>query len=133
MGAVCSAGFSDENTKYGEKSLGFSGKLKSSVGKLKDNFSFSEEIDSLRTPHKYDSGELRSSFSSELKPSTPARNGAAKITQRNSFIGRAGTAGLEKAVGVLDTLGSSMSNLQTNSGFLTGVLEAIEYLSYLLK
>lgn len=79
MGAVCSAGFSDENTKYGEKSLGFSGKLKSSVGKLKDNFSFSEEIDSLRTPHKYDSGELRSSFSSELKPSTPARNGAAKV------------------------------------------------------
>ncbi|XP_062020164.1 protein PSK SIMULATOR 2 [Rosa rugosa] len=116
MGAVCSAGFSDE----GAKNLGFSGKLKSSVNKMKDNFSFSDDIDALRTPHKYDSGELRSSFSSELKPSTPARNGAAKISQRNSFIGRAGTAGLEKAVGVLDTLGSSVSNLQSNSGFLTG-------------
>ncbi|KAL6207552.1 hypothetical protein ACLB2K_018509 [Fragaria x ananassa] len=116
MGAVCSAGFSDGEAK----NLGFSGKLKKSVNGLKDNFSFSDEIDALRTPHKYDSGELRSSFSSELKPSTPARSGAAKISQRNSFIGRAGIAGLEKAVGVLDTLGSSVSNLQTNSGFLTG-------------
>ncbi|XP_050363673.1 protein PSK SIMULATOR 2 [Argentina anserina] len=116
MGAVCSAGFSDENTK----NLGFSGKLKKGATSMKENFSYSDEIDALRTPHKYDSGELRSSFSSELKPSTPARTGAPKISQRNSFIGRAGIAGLEKAVGVLDTLGSSVSNLQTNSGFLTG-------------
>lgn len=75
MGAVCSAGFSDENTKYGEKSLGFSGKLKSSVGKLKEHLPFSEENDSLRTPRKYDSGQL--------KPSTPARNGAAKVIMSN--------------------------------------------------
>lgn len=77
MGAVCSAGFSDQDTK----NLGFSGKLKKSVNGLKDNFSFSDEIDALRTPHKYDSGELRSSFSSELKSSTPARSGAAKVIQ----------------------------------------------------
>lgn len=37
-----------------------------------------------------------------------------------SFLGKAGIAGLEKAVEVLDTLGSSMTNLNTG-GFTTGV------------
>lgn len=36
-------------------------------------------------------------------------------------MGRAGTAGLGKAVEVLDTLGSSMTNLNLNSGFVSGV------------
>lgn len=35
-----------------------------------------------------------------------------------SFLGKAGIAGLEKAVEVLDTLGSSMSNLN-HSGFMS--------------
>lgn len=35
-------------------------------------------------------------------------------------IGRASIAGLEKAVEVLDTLGSSMSSLNTGSGFISG-------------
>ena len=38
----------------------------------------------------------------------------------SSFLGKAGIAGLEKAVEVLDTLGSSMSNLN-NSGFIGGM------------
>lgn len=37
-----------------------------------------------------------------------------------SFLGKAGIVGLEKAVDVLDTLGSSMTNLNTG-GFTTGV------------
>jgi Domain of unknown function (DUF3475) len=37
-------------------------------------------------------------------------------------IGRASIAGLEKAVEVLDTLGSSMSNLNTGSGFISGAM-----------
>lgn len=37
-------------------------------------------------------------------------------------LGRASIAGLEKAVEVLDTLGSSMSSLNTGSGFITGVV-----------
>ncbi|KAK3007408.1 hypothetical protein RJ639_017079 [Escallonia herrerae] len=37
-----------------------------------------------------------------------------------SRLGRAGTLGLEKAVEVLDTLGSSMSNLNSGGGFVSG-------------
>ena len=39
----------------------------------------------------------------------------------SSLIGRAGTVGLGKAVEVLDTLGSSMTSLNLNSGFVSGV------------
>lgn len=39
----------------------------------------------------------------------------------SSFLGRAGMVGLERAVDVLDSLGSSMSNLNPNSGFLYGI------------
>lgn len=39
----------------------------------------------------------------------------------SSLLGRAGTAGLGKAVEVLDTLGSSMTNLNLSSGFTSGV------------
>lgn len=35
----------------------------------------------------------------------------------SSLLGRAGTMGLGKAVGVLDTLGSSMTNLNLSGGF----------------
>lgn len=38
----------------------------------------------------------------------------------SSLLGRAGTVGLGKAVEVLDTLGSSMTNLNLNSGFASG-------------
>lgn len=40
-----------------------------------------------------------------------------KGTQKSSFLGKAGFVGLE----VLDTLGSSMSNLNSNSGFISGM------------
>lgn len=39
----------------------------------------------------------------------------------SSLLGRAGTVGLGKAVEVLDTLGSSMTNLNVGSGFTAGV------------
>ena len=39
----------------------------------------------------------------------------------SSLLGRAGTAGLGKAVEVLDTLGSSMTNLNLSGGFVSGV------------
>lgn len=32
-----------------------------------------------KTPNRFDSGELRSSISRELKPSTPARNATSKV------------------------------------------------------
>ena len=39
----------------------------------------------------------------------------------SSLLGRAGTVGFGKAVEVLDTLGSSMTNLNLSSGFTSGV------------
>lgn len=49
-----------------------------------------------------------------------AKAGAAKVSEVSSILGRAGTVGLGKAVDVLDTLGSSMTNLNLNSGFGSG-------------
>ncbi|KAG6432686.1 hypothetical protein SASPL_104270 [Salvia splendens] len=44
-----------------------------------------------------------------------------KVSEMSSRLGRAGHAGLEKAVDVLDTLGSSMTNLNLSSGFASGL------------
>ncbi|KAK7279736.1 hypothetical protein RJT34_24793 [Clitoria ternatea] len=43
------------------------------------------------------------------------------VSEVSSLLGRAGTAGFGKAVEVLDTLGSSMTNLNLSSGFTSGV------------
>ncbi|XP_073305941.1 protein PSK SIMULATOR 2-like [Primulina huaijiensis] len=128
MGAVCSGGTVKRNLKSREveheKSSGFSGKLKSigSFGKQKncdDSYAYPDEVEVCeKAPRNlYDSGELHLSISCELKPSTPARTPANK---QPSFLGKAGIVGLEKAVEVLDTLGSSMTNLNSG-GFTTGV------------
>ncbi|KAM7510956.1 hypothetical protein LguiB_009831 [Lonicera macranthoides] len=45
-----------------------------------------------------------------------------KVSEMSSLLGRAGTAGLGKAVEVLDTLGSSMTNLNLSGGFVSGVV-----------
>ncbi|PIA47275.1 hypothetical protein AQUCO_01400151v1 [Aquilegia coerulea] len=44
----------------------------------------------------------------------------AKVSEVSTRLGRAGTVGLEKAVEVLDTLGSSITNLNLSSGFAQG-------------
>ncbi|CAN8314217.1 unnamed protein product [Cochlearia groenlandica] len=50
--------------------------------------------------------------------STKSRQAAvAKVSEVSSRLSRAGTMGLGKAVDVLDTLGSSMTNLNLNAGF----------------
>eukprot|EP00249_Psilotum_nudum_P022270 c28447_g5_i1 orf=168-2123(-) len=49
-----------------------------------------------------------------------ARKGAAKVNGVGSFLGKAGTAGLGRAVEALDTLGSSMTHLNLGSGFASG-------------
>lgn len=46
---------------------------------------------------------------------------ASQVSEVSSLLGRAGTAGLGKAVEVLDTLGSSMTNLSLSGGFVSGV------------
>ncbi|KAL3505404.1 hypothetical protein ACH5RR_035245 [Cinchona calisaya] len=140
MGGVCSSGMSKRRNDKSEHevgnhdhqnkfSSGFSGKLKSgknSGGKQQNKIDDSSyaypDFDAFeKSSNLYDSGELQLSISKELKASTPARTQTlAKGPQVSSFLGKAGIAGLEKAVEVLDTLGSSVSNLN-NSGFIGGM------------
>ncbi|MBA0745735.1 hypothetical protein Gogos_008299 [Gossypium gossypioides] len=127
MGGVCSSGTKERNTKLEHKTTtGFSGKLKSerSFGKQKgnsDSHSHANGSGSDKTRQWDDSGDMGLQFSRELKSSTPARIAFSKGSQRNSYIGKAGIVGLEKAVDVLDTLGSGMSYLNAGSGFVTGL------------
>ncbi|EEF52731.1 conserved hypothetical protein [Ricinus communis] len=132
MGGVCSGGTKPRHAKVGDgenNKSGFSGKLKSvkSFSKLKEknshlyNTNKDDDFGKRTTRSRYNSGELLLNFSRELKPSTPARVGAVKDSQKSSFIGKAGAVSLEKAVEVLDTLGSSMSNLNARSGFVSGM------------
>ncbi|XP_076939204.1 protein PSK SIMULATOR 2-like [Bidens hawaiensis] len=64
-----------------------------------------------RKTTSFDSGFF-SSISRELKPSTPAR---VKAPHVSTFLGKAGSVGLE----VLDTLGSSMTSLNAHTGFVS--------------
>lgn len=43
-----------------------------------------------------------------------------QVSEVSSLLGRAGSAGLGRAVEVLDTLGSSVSNLNLKGGFVSG-------------
>ncbi|KAI3737983.1 hypothetical protein L2E82_28001 [Cichorium intybus] len=65
----------------------------------------------------YDSGELMYGISQELKPSTPARVLSIKAPHVTTFVGKAGSIGLE----ALDTLGSSMMILNAQSGFVSNM------------
>ncbi|KAE8654049.1 putative Chaperone protein dnaJ 11, chloroplast precursor [Hibiscus syriacus] len=124
MGSVCSGGTKEQNTKVGEKTTtGFSGKLKSikSFGKKKSNLHLHSgtngtAVDKARERHD-PGGDFESQFSLESEPPAPPRN----LIARSSFLGRAGTVGLERAVNVLDSLGSGVSSLNSGSSFVTGL------------
>ncbi|PPD74342.1 hypothetical protein GOBAR_DD28734 [Gossypium barbadense] len=91
----------------------------------REPFSF-PEISTVRygmNPADIDDGIPRlSRVLSNKSRSTKSKQAAvAKVTEVGSLLGRAGTAGFGKAVDVLDTLGSSMTNLNLGSGFTSGV------------
>lgn len=54
------------------------------------------------------------------RTTTVAKKGATKVNEVGALLGRAGNVGLGKAVEALDTLGSSMTNLNFGSGFTSG-------------
>ncbi|KAJ1421623.1 hypothetical protein SESBI_13575 [Sesbania bispinosa] len=115
MGAVCSAGMVGRNAELGGKTLGFSGKLskENSFMNGKETFSGSRSNNGHGKKHKkQDAG-----FSNEFSLSTPTPTGGKQVTQRGSFLAKAG----ERAVEVLDTLGSGMTKLNTSSGFVSGM------------
>lgn len=83
------------------------------------------EPSSFTEPSAYDINDGISQLSRTLSHksrSTKSKQAAvAKASEVSSLLGRVGTAGLGKAVEVLDTLGSGMTNLQIGSGFVSGV------------
>ncbi|KAH1109426.1 hypothetical protein AAZX31_04G023000 [Glycine max] len=113
MGAVCSAGMVEKNGELGGKSLGLSGKLKKENSFVNRREAFSDSRSNSghsRKQKKHDTG-----FSHELGLSSPSPGGK-QVSQRGSILGKAG----ERAVEVLDTIGSGMPKLNTNSGFVSG-------------
>ncbi|KAJ0024839.1 hypothetical protein Pint_09370 [Pistacia integerrima] len=122
MGGVCSGGTTKKNTKSIEKASKFSGKQKLAKGsEQKENHNSNANADDVAKRRQgYSFCELPIPFSRELLPSTPSKM-ATKVNQKNSFLGRAGIMGLERTIDVLDTLGSSMSNLNASSGFVSGM------------
>lgn len=54
-----------------------------------------------------------------------------QVSEVGSILGRASTVGLEKAVEVLDTLGSSMASLNSRSGFVSSNVEKGNIISML--
>ncbi|XP_021300110.1 uncharacterized protein LOC110428572 [Herrania umbratica] len=64
---------------------------------------------------------LTRALSNKCRSAKSKQAAVAKVSEVSSRLGRAGTAGLGKAVEVLDTLGSSMTNLNLGSGFTSGV------------
>ncbi|XP_008799192.1 protein PSK SIMULATOR 1 [Phoenix dactylifera] len=59
------------------------------------------------------------SRSTNSKSTGSAKTGTTKVSEVSSYLGRAGTVGLGKAVEVLDTLGSSMTSLHLSSAFVS--------------
>ncbi|GMI78556.1 PSK SIMULATOR 2 [Hibiscus trionum] len=123
MGGVCSGGAKERTVKHQQKTRGLPGNLKSknSFAKQKRNLNPLSYANGDNARQIHDSSDFGLQFSRELKPSKPANTTASKVSHRSSFLGRAGIIGLERAVDVLDTLGSSMSNLNAGSGFVTGL------------
>lgn len=123
MGGACSGGTRKRNQKVGENTSRFSGKLKSVNGSHqgKNHHSNANLDDHVKKKEKMNSKDTSTlPFSCELGP-RPDKKGSNKVTQKRSFLGRGGVAGLAMTVDVLDALGSSMSNLNSGSGFISGI------------
>ncbi|XP_047327646.1 protein PSK SIMULATOR 2-like isoform X2 [Impatiens glandulifera] len=125
MGAVCSGGITKANHGFQVHAAAISEKLKSvkSFNKYKeeeeDTYSSYQSVEIYENnQERFDPLDLHI-ISRELKPSVPIAAGSTKVPQTGSFLGRAGIAGLEKAVDVLDLLGSSVSNLNRSSDFIS--------------
>ncbi|KAL9382507.1 hypothetical protein Peur_025542 [Populus x canadensis] len=93
---------------------------------LREPFSF-PEVDVVQygmNPDDIDDGipRLSRALSNKSRSTKSTPVAVAKVSEVSSLLGRAGTVGLGKAYDVLDTLGSSMTNLNLSSGgFTSGV------------
>ncbi|CAL1377407.1 unnamed protein product [Linum trigynum] len=111
-GGDSGAGELDHGSKSKQNELG--GKPQRSEELQKQSFPYSSPANN-STDEFYDGIPL---YSSSRSKSTRSRQGAvSKVSEVSSRLGRVGSVGLGKAVEVLDTLGSSMTNLNPKGGF----------------
>ncbi|KAL0314214.1 UNVERIFIED_CONTAM: protein PSK SIMULATOR 1 [Sesamum angustifolium] len=92
---------------------------------LREPFSF-PELSSVAQGTNFDDindgiPRLSRALSDKSRSTRSKQVAIAKVSEMSSLLGRAGTVGLGKAVDVLDTLGSSMTNLNLSSGFASGI------------
>ncbi|KAI5402823.1 protein PSK SIMULATOR 2 isoform X2 [Lathyrus oleraceus] len=113
MGAVCSAGMAGENAELGGKSLGFSGKIL----RKENSFTNRKDSDSKSNDQGKKQRNKENGFSNEFGLSTSASMGEKQISRKGSLLSKASY----RAVEVLDTLGSGMPKLNSNSGFVSGM------------
>ncbi|KAK2660732.1 hypothetical protein Ddye_007265 [Dipteronia dyeriana] len=112
MGGVCSGGTKSKIAKVGEKTSGKQKSVKKGTGNKVDDAGKSRQKSDRRDVYGF-------SFSEKQKPSASAKSGHSGAI-KGGFLGRAGLTGLERTIDALDTLGSSMSNLNPTSGFVSG-------------
>ncbi|XP_043710060.1 protein PSK SIMULATOR 2-like [Telopea speciosissima] len=121
MGGICSAELSNSDEEDDSDYTEDRKRVKNSGKKTKDDLLFSDVDDNEMVQPKSDPAVLPLSFSGEPKPSPPARTASSKVPQMSSVLGKAGFVGLERAVEALDTLRSSVSNLNASTGFNSGM------------
>ncbi|XP_072052941.1 protein PSK SIMULATOR 2 isoform X1 [Arachis hypogaea] len=126
MGSVCSSGMAEEKKKKknaevvnGEKTIRCAWKLRNKnkiVANRNNVYSPYSNSRTINGVTKQKNKETR--FSTEFKKlNNPTASRAKQGSQRGSLLGRAG----ERAVEVLDTLGSSIPKLSTSDGFISGM------------
>ncbi|KAJ6744844.1 hypothetical protein OIU79_031053 [Salix purpurea] len=103
------------------------GEKKVDIKQLREPFTFPEVnvVQYGMDPNDIDDGipRLSRALSDKSRSTKSTPVAVAKVSEVSSLLGRAGTAGLGKAYDVLDTLGSSMTNLNpiSGGGFTSGV------------
>ncbi|XP_020593875.1 uncharacterized protein LOC110034001 isoform X2 [Phalaenopsis equestris] len=97
-----------------EQSLSFSEGMSPNFGRIRHGTS---------SPGQHGLSRVLSekSWSTKWKGSNGVKSGTQKVAEVGLLLGRAGSVGFGKAVEVLDTISSSVTSLNTNSGFSSGV------------
>ncbi|XP_019458970.1 PREDICTED: uncharacterized protein LOC109358925 isoform X2 [Lupinus angustifolius] len=117
MAFVCLAGKAEKNknVEFGVKTKGCAGnlkKIKSFINRKVDCYSNSRTID-----HGKNRKKQVSDFRSEYNLATTSATRGKQVSRTSFLLGVAG----EKALEILDTLGSSMPKLSTSNGFVSGL------------
>ncbi|WOL11854.1 hypothetical protein Cni_G20618 [Canna indica] len=77
--------------------------------------------DSIARESKLSRAATQKSKKTAEKPIAAEKSGTTKVSEVSTLLGRAGTVGFGKAVNMLDAVGSSMTSLNSGSGFGSGV------------